>query len=58
MIRFASFWCLATYWRLARSCRMLNRIDTIEAHSLRLDKRDSLIDRLQLERFAAVKWMR
>ena len=37
---------------------MFNRIDTIEANLLRLDKLDSFIDRLQLERFTAVKWMR
>ena len=37
---------------------MFNRIDAIEANSLRLDKLDSFIDRLQLERFKAVKWMR
>ena len=37
---------------------MFNRVDTIEANSFRLDKLDSFIDRLQLEHFTAVKWVR
>ena len=37
---------------------MFNRVDTIEADSFGLDKLDSFIDRLQLEHFTAVKWVR
>jgi len=37
---------------------MFNIIDTIGADSFRLHKIDSFTDRLQLERFTAVKWVR